>query len=131
MDQIVVDMVDKVFGIYVAFSRVKTLDGLFIKNFKPANIKVNADVTSEMKRLFTQSLPSEPVAKVVSLPTEGWIKIAHLNVHSYLAKYADIIRDEAMKHAYIICFTETFLQPHQQPDVPWSSVQIGPSANKQ
>ena len=41
MDRIVVDMVDKVFDVgqgYVAFSRVKTLEGLFIKNFKPANV---------------------------------------------------------------------------------------------
>ena len=53
MDQIVVDMVDKVFDAgqaYVTFSRVKTLKGLHIKNFNPANIKVNFDVQSEMKR---------------------------------------------------------------------------------
>ena len=70
MDQIVVDMVDKVFDAgqaYVAFSRVKTLDGLFIKNFKPSNIKFNAGVLNEMKRLSTQSLPSELVPKVISL----------------------------------------------------------------
>ena len=51
MDQIVVDMVDKVFEAgqaYVAFSRVKTLEGLFIKNFKPRNIRVNADVVNEI-----------------------------------------------------------------------------------
>ena len=70
MDRIVVDMVDKVFDAgqaYVTFSRVKTLEGLFIKNFKPANVRVNADVVSEMKRLSTQCLPSEPVPKVVTL----------------------------------------------------------------
>ena len=98
MDQIVVDMVDKVFDAgqgYVAFSRVKTLEGLFIKNFKSSNIRVNADVVSEMKRLSTQCLPSEAVAKVLTLPREGWIKIVHLNMHSYLSKHEDIVRDEA------------------------------------
>ena len=115
MDEIVVDIVDKVFDAgqaYVAFSRVKTLEGLFIKNFKAANIKVNADVEREMKRLSTQNLPSEPLPKVISLPRNNWIKIGHLNVHSYLAKQEDLIRDEAMRQA-IVCFTETFLRPHQ------------------
>ena len=69
-----------------------------------------------MKRLSTQSLPSEPVPKVITLPRDSWIKIAHLNVHSYLAKHEDIIRDEAMKHVNIMCFTETFLRPQQQLD---------------
>ena len=113
---IVVDMVDKVFDAgqaYVAFSRVKTLEGLFIKNFKPANIRVNADIVSEMKRLSTQCLPTNPVPKVFTLPRHNWIKIVHLNVHSYLAKHEDIIRDEGMKQANIMCFTETFLRAEQ------------------
>ena len=106
MDKIVVDMVDKAFDAgqaYVAFSRVKTLKGLFIKNFKPNNIKVSSHTVHE----------SELVPKVVSLPGDNWIKIAQLNVHSYLAKHEDIIIDEAMNHANIMCFTETFLQPQQ------------------
>ena len=92
---------------------VKTLEGLFIKNFKHANIKVDSDVQSEMKR-STQSLPSEPIPNVITLPRDCWIKIAHLNVHSYLAKHEDIITDESMKQANIMCFTETFLRPQQQ-----------------
>ena len=83
-------------------------------NFKSTNIKVNTHVVNEMARLSTQTLPSEPVLKVLSLPTDNWVKIAHLNVHSYLAKRVDIIKDEAMKQADIMCFTETFLQPQQQ-----------------
>ena len=81
---------------YVAFSRVKTLQGLFIKNFKRTNIKVSSSIVNEMERLSTQYLPSEPVPKVLSLPREGWIKISHLNVHSYFAKHRDIITDQAM-----------------------------------
>lgn len=97
---------------YVAFSRVKILEGLFIKNLTSANIRVNADVVDEMKRLSKQTLPSQAVPKVLSLPTHSWMKIGHLNVHSYLEKQEDIIRDESMKNANM-CFTETFLRPHQ------------------
>ena len=79
-----------------------------------ADIFVSVDVQLRCILDPTQSIPSEPVLRVVSLPTESWIKIAHLNVHSYLAKHDDIIRDEAMKHANIMCFTETFLRPQQQ-----------------
>ena len=39
--------------------------------------------------------------------------ISHLNIRSFLAKYEDIIRDQAMKQVNIMCFTETFLQPGQ------------------
>ena len=70
MDQIVIDMVDKVFDAgqaYVAFSCVKTLEGLFIEHFKPRNIRINADVMSEMTRLSSQSLPSEPVPMILAL----------------------------------------------------------------
>ena len=93
---------------------MKTLKGLFIKNFKPNNIKVSSHTVNEKTRLPTQTLPSEPVPKVVSMPRDNWIKIAQLNVHSYLAKHEAIITDEAMNHANIMCFIETFLQPQQQ-----------------
>ena len=115
MDQIVIDMANTVLDkgqAYVAFSRVKTLEGLFIKNFKLANIKVDDNVHNEMKRLSTKRVPSEPVPKVVSLPKTNYIKIGHLNVHSYLAKWEGIVRDTTMRHANIMCFTETFLKPH-------------------
>ena len=65
-----------------------------------------------MNRLSTQSLPSEPVPKVISMPRNNWTKIGHLNIHSYLAKWEDLIRDEAMRQANIMCFTEIFLRPH-------------------
>ena len=87
----------------VAFSRAKTLNGLFIKNFKPANIRINADVVSQMKRLSTQGLPSEAVPNVISLPKDNWMKIGHLSIHSYLGKLEDIIIDQAMKQDKTSC----------------------------
>ena len=64
MEQIVIDMKNTKFDAgqaYVAFSRVKNLEGLFIKNFKPTNIKASSSIVSEMERSSTQSLPTEPV----------------------------------------------------------------------
>ena len=117
MEHIVVDMKNTKFDAgqaYVAFSRVKTLEGLLIKNFKPTNIKASSSIVSEMERLSTQSLPTEPVPKVLTLPKDSWTKIGHLNVHSYLAKHEDIIRDQAIGQTDIMCFTETFLRPQQE-----------------
>ena len=62
-------------------------------------------------KLSNQSLPSEPIPKVLSLPGSNWMKIGHLNVHSYLAKWEDIVADQAMRQTNIMCFTETFLKP--------------------
>ena len=50
------------------------------------------------------------------MPRQSWTKIGHLNVHSYLAKREDIIQDQAIRQVNIMCFSETFLQPHQQLD---------------
>ena len=116
LDQIVVDMKGQTFNAgqaYVAFSRVKTLQGLFIKNFNPASINVSAAVVSEMERLTSDRLlPPQPVPQVVTLPSTDWIKIGHLNVRSYLSKLDDVRGDESIAHTDIMCFTESHLKPH-------------------
>ncbi len=84
LDQIVVDMKGQAFSAgqaYVAFSQVRSLQGLFIKNFNPTSIKASPSVISEMERLTSDKLlPPQPVPQVVTLPRAGWIKIGHLNV---------------------------------------------------
>ena len=116
-DQIVVDMKGQAFTAgqaYVAFSRVKTLQGLFIKNFNPASIKVSSSVVTEMERLTSNKLLStSPVPQLAMLLSVNWIKIGHLNVRSYLAKLEDIVNDQIIAHTNIMCFTETFLKPNQ------------------
>ena len=67
-----------------------------------------------MERFSTKTLPSEPVLHVLALPRDGWMKIGHLNVHSYLAKQEDIMKNQTMSCVNIMCFSETFLKPDQQ-----------------
>ena len=98
---------------YVAFSRVKSLQGLFIKNFNPSSIKVSASVVSEMERLTSKKLlPPLPVPHVVALPKTDRIKVGHLNVRSYISKLEDVTSDKCIAHTDIMCFTETFLKSH-------------------
>ena len=85
---------------------MKSLDGLFIKNFNSRSIRVNCDVVNE-----TKNLPPETIPNVINLPKHGWIKIGH--VRSFIAKQEDVIRDEAITNVNIMCFTETFFHSHQ------------------
>ena len=63
LDKIVVDMKGGRFTAgqeYVAFSSVKSLDTLFIKNFDSKSIKTSQPVVSEIERLSSYCLPQEP-----------------------------------------------------------------------
>ena len=114
LNQIVVDMKGKAFTAgqaYVAFSRVKSLLGLFIKNFNPKSIKVSLSVISEMERLASDHLVSPlPVPQVIC---SAGLKIGHLNVHSFSAKLEDIASDDCIASTDVMCFTESLLKPHQ------------------
>ena len=117
-DQIVVDMKGQAFTAgqaYVAFSRVKTLQGLFIKNFNPASIKVSSSVVTEMEPLTSNKLLStSPVPQLAMLPSVNWIKIGHLNVRSYLAKLEDIVNSLQTKFkigACALCY-QIKMAPH-------------------
>ena len=93
----------------MAFSRVKSLNGLFIKNFNPNSIKVSPTLVCEMERLASESLlPPLPVPNVLTVFSSDVIKIGHLNVRSYLGKLAN---DSCISHTDVMCFTETFLKP--------------------
>ena len=112
LDTIVVDMKGGKFSpgqAYVAFSRVRTLDSLFIHNFKPASITADEHVASEMERLRANTIAQELPPHILTEAGEIFLKVGHLNVHSYTTKEEDISSDQCIQCAHIMCFTETCL----------------------
>lgn len=115
LDEIVVDMKGGRFNPgqdYVAFSRVKTLEGLHILNFNPSAIKKSNRVTDEMLRLSTKLLQPASEMQCLSLP-DSYVTIALLNVRCIVGKLPDLEQDTAVKCASILCFCETWLSPSQ------------------
>ena len=113
LDEIVVDMKGGRFSpgqAYVAFSRVKTLQGLHILNLNARAIKKSIDVENEMVRLNNNLL--EPVPQVLC-DSASHLTIALLNVRSLVTKLPDISSDNTLKSANILCFCETWLNASQ------------------
>ena len=107
LDEIVVDMKGGRFSpgqAYVAFSRVKTLEGLHILNLNVKAIKKSIDVE---KRLNSNPVPP------VSCDSSCQVTIALLNVRSILAQLPDIRADHSLRSVSILCFCETWLNASQ------------------
>ena len=111
VDRIVVDL-SKIFAAgqaYVALSRVKTLDGLQILNYKKTAFRKDRRVEQEMIRLQSRAITFNwPI--IPTLPSEQWIKICHLNIRGYLNHITDLKKDEKICTCDIICITETHLR---------------------
>ena len=108
LDEIVVDMKGGRFNAgqaYVAFSRVKTLQGLHILNFSASAIKKSDDVHNEMIRLNTKLLQTMPKLQC----HDNHITIALLNIRSIVPKLPDIASDDCLKCVNVQCFCETWL----------------------
>ncbi|XP_066268348.1 uncharacterized protein [Branchiostoma lanceolatum] len=93
--------------VYVAFSRVRKLEDLFIVGFRPETIKCNAKVTAEMARLSSKSMALLKTPAVTCQSTS----IIFLNVLSYLKHLEDLKSTECITDADITCFAETYLTP--------------------
>ena len=109
--EIVVDMKGGHFSpgqVYVAFSRVKTLEGLHILNFNATAIKSSDKVQKEMDRLNTKLLVTVPQLQYHSL-SNSHVTLALLNVRSITAKTPDILQDKYLGCANVLCFCETWL----------------------
>ena len=115
MDKVVVSMQGKSSFMpgqaYVAFSRVKTLSGLFLLGFDKTSIKVNPAVIQEMTRLQSFRLPP---LQPNPIKLDGVIQIGLLNVRSIPQHLEDVKLDKNVHVPDIFCFQETFLKRKHQ-----------------
>ena len=112
MDSIVVDMAKEKGGFdygqaYVAFSRVKTLNGLHIMNYCRGQIKVDKKLHSVMeefrrKQIHTQELSSQR--------GRNELIITHLNIQGLQAHHEDLEKDGLLTRSDVLCLTETHLK---------------------
>ena len=102
LDQIVVSMAGKGAFMpgqaYVALSRVKKLDGLFIVGFKASAIRTNPAIITEMTRLTAGKLQVAPRP----VPSGHTISIVFLNVRSYVEHLPDLRLNNIIRHANIV-----------------------------
>ena len=92
---------------YVAFSRVKKLEGLHIVNYKRSQIKISQNVEEEMERLRMNSLPEIP--KHLFKVEVAHAKLLHINIGNIHRKIVDMKYDKILKPADVICINETHL----------------------
>ncbi|XP_048020488.1 ATP-dependent DNA helicase PIF1-like isoform X1 [Megalobrama amblycephala] len=98
---------------YVALSRVRTLNGLIIQNFKESAIYCNDKIELAMK-----CMPKFPLENYSFTKTPGIFTIALHNVQSLQAHVQDIQAHRQLMNADCICLTETWLKVEDEVQIP-------------
>ncbi|XP_062572139.1 uncharacterized protein LOC134234095 [Saccostrea cucullata] len=97
--------------LYVALSRVKSLNGLYLVNFDSQKIKTSAKTIAEMERLMN-SMKFFPPDTLSYLPdSNSMISISAVNAQSLHRHFVDVINHPSARSAHILGVTETFLMP--------------------
>ncbi|XP_065109326.2 uncharacterized protein [Paramisgurnus dabryanus] len=99
---------------YVALSRVRSLDGLIIEDFKDSVIFCNDKIELALK-----DMPKLTLEKYSFSKSLGTFRIALLNVQSLKAHLPDVTSHTVLMNADCICLTETWLNVNdQEPQIP-------------
>ena len=99
--------------VYVMLSRVCSLLQLHIlQEMDPDKIKVDEKVLNEAKRMSKVSLNCNP-GSWASPKVEG-LRVAYLNVSSLRKHVIDVKTDPHLKHADVLCLSETWLTEDEE-----------------
>ncbi|MES9881383.1 MAG: AAA family ATPase [Sedimenticola sp.] len=98
---------------YVALSRCRTLDGLYLQQFDKKKITVSKPVETEMARLRLNTLDPQSAHLLSTLPHD-YFKICHLNIRSLAAHFTDLQSSHPLLTCDIICLSETWLNKSKQ-----------------
>ncbi len=115
MDNIMIDMDRKkgAFGdgqAYVAFSRVRTLEGLHILNYNRSQVKVNKKVQDFMALKSESRIRTEPTPLTKTKVLGTWT-LALQNTQNLSVHHSDVMADAKLINVDVICFTEMYLTP--------------------
>jgi hypothetical protein len=97
---------------YVALSRTRTMDGLYLLDFDQQKISANKPAQVEMTRLQDQMVFHW---NHQCLRHEDAQHLVHLNIRSFSAHLKDLLCNKLLSQAEFICLTETHLKSEVQP----------------
>lgn len=110
VDQLLISMNNKKMkhGHYVALSRIRSLNGLYIENLFPEKISIDENVITEMARLRTTGQTKLSYTDPLTVPN-NLLKIGFLNARSVHAHILQIKNDHNLLSMDILAFAESRL----------------------
>ncbi len=93
--------------VYVALSRVTSIENLIIQDFKATAIYAKSDIDENLQEM--EKYIETPLTR-----SDASLKVCLLNIQGLEAHLADLKQDRRMLDADLICLTETWLQ-HNTP----------------
>ena len=95
---------------YVALSRVRSIDGLYLKEFKREAIRKNSNVEKELQRMKESEVPM--FYEMLHQPCDVLISV--LNVRSIPEHASSLLKEPTYIYSDIVVCVETWLAERQQ-----------------